>query len=140
MNFYFAKLFEEYKRKNDPAEFNITLYISVFYFFLLFGFYLPVSVVVKKLFLSGSFSYNQTVLITTTLSVFVIIVFIVYSKYIKKKYIFELVKKYRGRRMSRFILYILICLLPLFFLLAGATVTVLLSGGKILGSEFKGLF
>ena len=48
MNLIFAKLFEQYIKKNDPSEFKITAYISIFYFMLLFVLILPIKIFVDK--------------------------------------------------------------------------------------------
>ncbi|PSR56173.1 hypothetical protein AHMF7605_23040 [Adhaeribacter arboris] len=139
MDFFFAKLFEEYKKKKEPAELNITLYISFFYFLLLFSIYLPVSEVVNKLCFNNSLAYDKSVLTITIFCILGLLIYIVYKKYIRNKHIYDLVKKYKGKRINKFILYSLIVLLPLIIFLIGPTVTVLLKGGKFLGCEFNGL-
>ena len=139
MNFFFAKLFEEYQRKNDSANFNITLYISLFYFFLLFALYLPVSESVNKIYFKNEFTYNKTILAICVFSVLITITYSVYVKYIKRGFILSLTKTYRGKSINRNLLYSLTALFPLFFLLLGATATVLIKGGTILNYHFKGM-
>jgi len=50
MNFFFAKLFQEYKsnRTSDIAEDNITAYISLLYFMVFIGTYLAGSVFIEN--------------------------------------------------------------------------------------------
>lgn len=139
MNFFFAKLFEEYQKKNDSANFNITLYISLFYFFLLFALYLPISEGLNKIYFKNKFTYNKTILAVWVFGVLITIVSSVYVKYIKRGFILRLIKRYQGQGINRNLLYLLTAFFPLIFLLLGATTTVLIKGGTILNYHFKGV-
>lgn len=139
MNFFFAKLFEEYQRKNDSANFSITIYISLFYFFLLFALFLPISESLNKIYFNDNLVYNKPILTICVFSVLVIISYSVYVRYIKKGLIFSLAKVYADKNINRSLLYLLTVLFPVFFLLLGATITVLTKGGTILNYHFKGI-
>jgi hypothetical protein len=139
LNFLFAKLFVEYQKKKDPAEFSITLYISIVYLLILFSLWLPLSVTVNKVFFDNGLKYNKTYLLIAVFSTFALIAVFTYKKYIKDKFIYNLTKQYQVKRINRALLYTLIALIPLFLLLLGGTLTVLISGGRILSHEFEGL-
>ena len=139
MNFLFSKLFEEYQRKSDNAVFNVTLYISLFYFFLLFNFYLPLSEIFNKIYLHGGLKYGKFSLTIFVFAIIGIINYGVYIVYIKNGLLIRLVNKYKCRKMNRFVLYLIVALLPVFLLVSAATLTVLLKGGNILSYHFKGL-
>jgi hypothetical protein len=140
MHFFFAKLFEEYQRKNDSANFNITLYISLFYLLLLFAIYLPISEVLDKIYWDSVLTYNKSILTAVIFAILAAVVYCVYYRYIKKGLIITLTKKYINRKINRGLLYALVVLFPLLFLIIGVTATVLLKGGTILDHHFKGLF
>jgi hypothetical protein len=139
MNFIFAKLYERYKKKNESAAFSITLYISVVYFFLLFAFSLPIGVVLKSLFFQGNMKYDKGACIIFIFIVLSLITYLVYYTYIKKKKINKLVIKYQGQKINKFMLYLLVMLMPAFFLVLGGTITVVLKGGKILNWQIEGI-
>lgn len=140
MNFIFAKLFEQYKKKkNESAAFNITLYISIVYFFLLFAILLPIGEFLKTLFFKGNMKYDKGVFIIFSFIVLSFITYLVFYKYIKKKKINKLVIKYQGQKINKFMLYLLVMLMPAFFLVLGGTITVVLKGGKILNWQIEGI-
>jgi len=139
LDFLFAKLFVEYQKKKDPAEFSITLYISIVYFFILFSLYLPLSVTINKVFFDNGLKYNKTYLLIAVFSTLALLAIFTYKKYIKDKFIYSLTKKYQAKKINKALLYTLIALIPVFLLLLGGTMTVLLSGGRILSHEFEGL-
>jgi len=139
LDFLFARLFIEYRKKKDPAEFSITLYISTVYLFVLFSLYLPLSVTINKVFFDDGLSYNRTYLLIAVFSAFVLIAIFTYKKYIRDKFIYTLTKRYQGQRINKMLLYTLVVLIPVFLLLLGGTMTVLLSGGTIMNHEFEGL-
>lgn len=60
MNLIFAKLYEEYIRKNDSPKFSITLYISIVYFFLLFVLLLPIKTFVDKQIFDDQINYEKS--------------------------------------------------------------------------------
>jgi H+/gluconate symporter-like permease len=140
MNFFFAKLFEVYKRKKDSPELTITLYISLIYFFILFVLYLPASEIVNKLLFKNEFEYDKNTLIFCVFAVLSTVTFLTYNKFIKRKYIYKLAERYKTREFPKFLLYTLTALLPVFLLLLGATLTVLLKGGSIGQHKCEGLF
>ena len=139
MNFFFAKLFEEYQRKNDLPNVHITLYISLCYFFILFDFYLPASEMANKLYFDGRLAYNTSLVLVAVFSVLGLLIFAVYTVYIKNRKIFALTEKYKEAYFNKIILYSLTAFFPVSLLLLGATVTVLLKGGTILNHHFNGL-
>lgn len=139
MNFIFAKLFEQYKKKNESPVFSITLYISIVYFFLLFTFLLPISEVLKLKYFGEAVKYNKGTLMFIIFSVFAFITYLVYNKYIKKKTIYQLINKYREKKINKFMLYTIVMLMPVFFLFIGATITILLKGGKIVNWQIEGI-
>ncbi|MGE0569003.1 MAG: hypothetical protein AB7O73_13775 [Bacteroidia bacterium] len=139
MNFIFAKLYEEYKRKNDPAKFNITLYITIVYFFLTFAFVIPIKSILGKDLFYNEIEYGKSIIITVVFLVFGAIVCLVYYFYIRKNYIEILTKKFKDKKINKTILYIIVPLLPLsIFLIAGAT-AVYINGGEILGHKIHGI-
>jgi len=139
MSLFFAKLFEQYQRKNDSAVSSITLYISMIYFFLLFDISLPLSEIIDKVYFNNNLSYNQFTLALIVFSAMGAIVYGVNQVYIKKKLIFKLVEKYKDRNINKFLLNTLTALLPVILLLVGATITVLLKGGTMFDHEFDGI-
>jgi hypothetical protein len=140
MNFIFAKLFEQYKRKkNESPVFSITLYISIVYFFLLLAFLLPVSEVLKPLYFQENVKYNKDAVMLIIFSVFLLITYLVYNKYIKKRKINKLTIKYQDQKINKFMLYLLVIMMPVFLLILGGTITVLLKGGKILNWQIEGI-
>jgi uncharacterized membrane protein YidH (DUF202 family) len=139
LNILFAKLFTEYERKNDLPKFNITLYISFVYLLILFSLYLPLSVTINKKLFEGGLHYNKTFVMVGVFLTFGLVLYLTYTKYIKNKLIYRLTEKYQRKRISRPLLYILIVAVPLTLFLLSGTLTVLLTGGTILNSEFKGL-
>ncbi|MBX9888563.1 MAG: hypothetical protein K2Y30_11590 [Flavobacteriaceae bacterium] len=139
MNLIFAKLFEDYIKKNDPAEFKITVYISIFYFFLMFNIFLPVKTFIDKNIASNQIHYEKNFLNFFVFGILVVIIFIVYKVYIKNKHIYELTKKYKNKRLNKFTLYSIVALAPAIMLLLASTITVYMNGGEILGHEIKGL-
>jgi hypothetical protein len=140
MNFIFAKLFEEYKRKNDSPKFNITLYISTFYSFLLFAIFLPLSETLQKILLDEKIKYSKTALYITIFSVFGLIIYIVFKRYVQSGYLESLSQKYKKKKIGKFFLYTSIVIFPIFFLLFGVTLTILLIGGNMLGYVIAGIF
>jgi hypothetical protein len=139
LNFLFARLFIEYQRKNQSPEFNITLYISVVYLFILFSLSLPISVIINKKLFDGELHYNKAFINTGVFLAFGLVTFLTYVKYIKEKLIYRLATKYQSKKISRLVLYFLIVIIPLTFFLLGGTITVLVTGGTMLNTEFKGL-
>ena len=139
MNFIFAKLFEEYIRKNDPAEFKIAAYITVFYFMLLFILILPIKTYVDKKIFENEIHYEKTSVTYFIFGLLILIFFLVYNFYIKKKYIYNIVKKNKNRKINKIALYLLIMSIPSSFLLLGGIITVYLCGGEVLGQQIKGL-
>lgn len=140
MNFIFAKLFEQYRKtKNESPVFSITLYVSFVYLILLFAFLLPLGGVLKVVYLEGEVIFNEAIVLILIFSVFSVINFLVYYKFIKKKLIYKLVDKYKMIKVSNFPLYLAVVFMPVFFLILGATVAVILKGGKILNWQFDGI-
>ena len=138
-DFFFAKLFDEYQRKRDQPRLSITLYISIVYFLLLFCLYLPLSVMINKMFFNNELEYNRTLTMIISFSTLGVMTFLTYKKYIKDEHIYYLTKKYKSDKINKFLLYSLTVLIPVTLLILGATLTVLLNGGRILNNEFEGL-
>ena len=139
MNFFFAKLFEEYERKHDSPSVSIVCYISVFYFFHLFALLLPISETINKIYFNDHPGYNKSVLAICVFTVSAIILFIVHTVYIRNSLIFSLKEKYADKKINRTLLYLLVVAFPLAFMLLGAFTTVFLKGGTILNHSFKGI-
>jgi hypothetical protein len=139
MNFIFAKLFEEYKRKNDSPKYSITLYISIFYFFLSFAILLPIKAFIDKKIFNDHLEYEKPLIIIIVFGFFTLITLIVYNIYIKNEHILKLVGKYERKSINKLILYLIIILLPVILVLIAATLSVYLNGGEILGVQINGL-
>lgn len=140
MNLIFAKLYEEYKRKNDSAKLSITLYISMVYFFLAFVFILPIKTFIDKKIVNNNVEYEKSTIIIVVFGLLSVITYFVNRFYIKKHYIENLTKKYKDKSINRVLLYFIVALTPVTLLIIAGTTTVLLTGGKILGHEIEGLF
>ena len=139
MNLIFAKLFEEYLRKEDAPNRRITMYLSIVYFFLTFVILLPIKIYIdKKLFRNG-LNYDTSTIMIFVFGLLAIITFLAYYYYIKKKYIYILVDKYKERRLNKTILYLIVTLIPITFLLLSGLLTVLINGGNIFGQRIFGL-
>lgn len=139
MNFIFAKLFEQYKRKkNESPVFSITLYISIVYFFLLLAFLLPISEVLKSLYFQGNVNYQKGIVMFIIFSMFPIMTYFVHKKYIKNGAINKLTIKYQSQKIDKFTLYLFVILIPVFFLILGGIITVFLKGGTILNWQIEG--
>jgi uncharacterized membrane protein len=139
MNLIFAKLYEEYIRKNDPAKFSITIYISIVYFFLLFVLILPVKTLIDKQIFDDQIHYEKSTIMIVVFGLLILITCLVYYKYVKKKYIETLTKRYKTRKINKALLYLIVVGTPLVLLIIAATITVYLNGGEILGHKIEGL-
>lgn len=139
MNLIFAKLYEEYIRKNDPAKFNITMYISIVYFFLLFTLLLPIKTFVDKQIFDDKIHYDKSLIMIVVFGLLTIITCLVYYKYIRKNYIETLTKRYKVRKINRALLYLIVAGIPVTLLIIAGTITVYLNGGEILGHRIEGL-
>ena len=139
MNLIFAKLYEEYNRKNDPAKFNITLYISIVYFFLSFVLLLPVKKLIDKQIFNNQIHYEKSTIMIIVFGHLILITCLVYYKFIKKKYIETLTKRYKTRKINKAFLYLIVAGTPLTLLIIAATLTVYLNGGEILGHKIEGV-
>ncbi len=138
MNLIFAKLFEEYIRKKDPAEFSITMYISIFYFFLSLVILLPIKTFVDKKILHDQVNYEKSFIYLIVFVLLSAITLVVYFLYIRNKHIYKLTEKYKSRKFNKTLLYIIIALMPISLLLLATTFTVLLNGGEIFGNKIEG--
>ncbi|WP_215226768.1 hypothetical protein [Echinicola shivajiensis] len=139
MNLIFAKLFEEYRRKNDSPKHSITLYISVVYFFMSFAILLPIKTFIDKKIFSEPIEYEKSTIMIVVFGFMALILFFVYQIFIKNKRIFKLEEKYKSVKMNRALLYLIVVLTPVILLLLAGLNTVYLNGGKILGNEINGL-
>lgn len=139
MNLIFAKLFEEYIRKEDSPIIRITIYISIVYFFLSFAILLPIKTYIDKKILQNQLVYDNPTILIFVFGLLAIITLAVYHTYIKNRYIYVLVDKYRKRRLNKIILYIIVTLVPVTLLLLSGLLTVFLNGGSILGRRVIGL-
>ena len=75
-----------------------------------------------------------TIALTAFAASFILLPFII--RFSKKKNLLVAPGK---RRIHKMLLYTLIVLIPVFQLLLGGTMTVLLGGGRIMSHEFEGL-
>ena len=139
MNLIFAKLFEEYLKKENSPNRRITMYISIVYFFLTFVILLPLKTYIDKKVFLNNLSYYKTTVIIFVFGLFSIITFIVHKWYIKSKFIYNLVDKYKERKLNKIVLYIIVTLIPVALLLLPGLLTVLINGGSILGHRVAGL-
>ena len=140
MNLIFAKLYEEYIRKNYPAKFSITMYISIVYFFFSSILFLPIKTFVDKQILDNQFYYEKTSIMIVVFGQLTIITCLVYYRYIRKKHIEILVKKYQLRKINKTLLYLFVVATPVTLLLIAATITVFINGGEILGNRIEEIF
>jgi hypothetical protein len=139
MNLIFAKLYEEYIQKNDPAKFKIVTYISIFYFLVAFVILLPtITFLEHNVFINGIQNRKMFIKIGVFL-LFTIIFYLVYYIYIKNKRIYKLVTKYKSRKINKTLLYLIVIFSPVILLTIAGFITVYLNGGEIMGNEIKGL-
>jgi len=129
MNFFFAKLFQEYKsnRGSGIAEDNITAYIMSLYFMMFLGIYLPGSVFLENKLLHerpeyGNI-YTQVFFLLSILSSYKF----VRRKYITKRYIYTITEKYKKKKFNTFLLYLIAATLHILIMLLGATLAVLIN-------------
>lgn len=139
MNLIFAKLYEEYIRKNDPAKFNITMYISIVYFFSSFILLLPIKTFIDKQIFDDKIHYEKSSIMIVVFGLLTMITCLVYFKYIRKKHIETLTKRYKARKINRALLYVIVAGTPVTLLIIAGTITVYLNGGEILGHRIEGL-
>lgn len=138
MNFIFAKLFEEYLRKNDSPTRRITIYISIFYFFLTFAIILPINTFIDKKIFNNQLHYENKIILVALFVILTTITFIVHYVFIRNNYIYSLIAKYKSIRINTTILYLIIVLTPVVLLLFAGLITVLFNGGEILGNKIEG--
>lgn len=139
MNLIFAKLYEEYIRKNDSAKFNITLYISIVYLFLIFVLILPVKTFIDKKIYTDQIHYEKSTIMTVFLGLLAFITYWVYYFYIKKNYIETLTMRYKKIKLNKTVLYLIVVLTPVTLLLFAGIIMVFLNGGEIFGNKINGL-
>ncbi len=139
MNLIFAKLYEEYIRKNDSAKFNITLYISIVYFFLIFTLILPIKTYIDKKIYADQIHYEKLTIKIIVFSILTMIICLVYYVYIKKKYIETLTKRYKQNKINKTLLYLIVIIVPVALLIIAGFTTVYLNGGEILGNRIHGI-
>lgn len=131
MNLIFAKLYEQYVKRNNSAENRITAYISIFYFLIAFIIILPIKTYIEKKIFHNEVHFEKTIIFIVTFGLLAIIISIVHLIYIKNNYIQKLTERYKKRKISKFAVYfIAVAIIPLLASLAGI-VTVLLNGGTI---------
>ena len=139
MNLIFAKLYEQYLKRNDAAKGRITAYISIIYFLIIFTIILPVKTYIEKKIFHNEVHLEKSIIFIVTFGLMAIIISIVYFIYIKNNYIQKLTERYRKRKISKFAIYFIsVVIIPLLVLLAGI-ITVLLNGGAVFGNEVEGL-
>jgi len=139
MNFIFAKLYEEYVRKDDVPSESITTYISLIYLFVAFDILLPVKTLIDKKIFNNQIDYERSTITIVVFALAASIYFIVRKIYVRNKFILKLVDRYKERKINKILLNVIIVLTPVTLLLLGATITVFLTGGEILGKEISGL-
>ncbi len=106
MNFIFAKLFERYLKWNYPARFSITMYISVFYFFLAFLILLPTKTYIDHQIFNNEIHYEKSTILIMVFGLLTAIIFFVYIGYIKNNYIQKLSEKYKKRSVNKALLFL----------------------------------
>lgn len=139
MNLIFAKLYEEYIRKNDLPKFSITLYISIVYFFLTFAVALPIKTLIDNQIFDNQIHYQKSTIMIVVFGLLLIITYLVYYKYIMKNYIQVLLNKYKTKKINKVLLYLIVVGTPAMLLIIAGTITVFLNGGEIIGHPIEGL-
>lgn len=139
MNLIFAKLYEEYIRKNDPAKFNITLYISIVYFFLIFAIVLPFKTFIDKKIYDDQFHYEKSTIMTVVFVLLTVIICLVHYIYIKKRHIETLTRRHKENKINKTLLYLIVIVTPLALLILAGITTVYLNGGEVLGNRIHGI-
>lgn len=140
MNLIFAKLFERYVKWNYPARFSITMYISVFYFFLAFLILLPTKTYIDHQIFNNEIHYEKSTILIMVFGLLTTIIFFVYIGYIKNNYIQKLSEKYKKRSVNKALLFFIVTFAPVILMVLAGIITVLLNGGSILGNEINGYF
>ena len=115
------------------------MYISIVYFFLLFTLLLPIKTFVDKQIFDDKIHYEKSSMMIVVFGLLTIITCLVYYKFIRKKYIEILTKRYKARKINRALLYLIVAGTPLTLLIIAGTITVYLNGGEILGHRIEGL-
>jgi uncharacterized membrane protein len=139
MNLIFAKLYEEYIRKNDPAKFNITLYISIVYFFLIFAIALPFKTFIDKKIYDDQFHYEKSTIMTVVFVLLTVIISLVHYIYSKKRHIETLTRRHKENKINKTLLYLIVIVTPLALLILAGITTVYLNGGEVLGNRIHGI-
>lgn len=140
MNLIFAKLFERYVKWNYPARFSITMYISVFYFFLAFLILLPTKTYIDHQIFNNEIHYEKSTILIMVFGLLTAIIFFVYIGYIKNNYIQKLSEKYKKRSVNKALLFFIVTFAPVILMVLAGIITVLLNGASILGNEINGYF
>lgn len=130
MNFLFAKLFQEFvKKQRLDAAFQITGYIGLVYFLIGFDLYL----IVTTLF---------GLILPTGISLFWLLVFSMtgaHFGYVRNEKIVALESRFQSSKINKLLLYLIAVLLPVVLFMTGPTLLILLKGGSILNYHITGL-
>jgi len=87
----------------------------------------------------GQLIYAKYIIEVSVILIFISILLITNYVFIKKGHVIVLVKRHSKGNISKMILYLLIVILPVFFILITGSIMVFLFGGKALGYEITGL-
>ncbi len=139
MNFIFAKLFEDYKKKLSNPEHFITKYITFVYLC-----YTTVILIPVLVFLDHTFFKENFKIAGYSFAISIAIIFFLISKnveriYIKKKRIHKLKKRFKHIKIHKIILYPLAIFIPLIIIFLFPLEIIFLKGGSILNHEIIGI-
>lgn len=141
MTLLIVKLYQLYKRKGDPnPEMKITGYLAMVMYFATWCIILPVVEIVNLKFLDNNLKPGRAVWVITSLIILYVYYRMVYRNLFTNKHMKTLEKKYKAYHIPIFLLYTIVILLPVFLMLFGPTLAILLTGGEILGNRITGLF
>ena len=104
---------------------------------MLFTLLLPIKTFVDKQIFADKIRYEKSSIMIVVFGLFTIITSLVYYKYIRKKYIETLTKRYKARKINKALLYLIVVGTPVTLLIIAGIITVYLNGGEILGHRIE---
>jgi hypothetical protein len=141
MSLLIVKLYQSYKLKGDPnPEMKITGYLAVVLYFATCCIVLPLIEIINLKILDDDLKLNRAVWVITSLVIFYLYYRLIYRYLFANRRMKTLEKKYKAFHIPIFLLYLIVLLLPVLLMLFGPTLTVLLTGGEILGNRITGVF
>jgi hypothetical protein len=140
MNLLIVKLYQSYKRKGDPnPEMKVTTYLTLVLYFVTWCIALPAIEIISLRFYDDNLKIDRTVLTVGTL----LICYLYYKQAFKylfyKNKMKTLGEKYKSTHVPTPLLYLIVILIPVFLMLLGPTLAVMLTGGEIFGNRITGL-